>query len=73
MFNLIGILILLSIEAIIIYTFYKCIMSSKEIEIDKSRQTINELIETIKQKNNIIKELQNESKRRNNTRLWKIH
>ena len=69
MFNLIGILILLSIEAIIIYTFYKCIMSSKEIEIDKSRQTINELIETIKQKNNIIKELQNESKRRNNTRL----
>lgn len=69
MINLIGILILLSIEAIIIYTFYKCIMSSKEIEIDKSRQTINELIETIKQKNNIIKELQNESKRRNNTRL----
>ena len=69
MINLIGILILLSIEAIIIYTYYKCIMSSKEIEIDKSRQTINELIETIKQKNNIIKELQNESKRRNNTRL----
>ncbi len=65
MFNLI-VFGLLIIETIIIWFYYKWTNERKEIEIDTYKKSVTDLREIIKTKNKIIKEFQNESKRKNN-------
>lgn len=71
MINLIGILILLGAEALIIYAIFIYQKEKSELEINLREKTIRELMQKIKNKNEIIKELQNESKRKDNQRLRK--
>lgn len=73
MINFIGILVLLIIEATLIWTFFKWTNENKEIEIEKSRQSITQLREIIKSKNLKIKELENEIQRRNDRKSRKIY
>lgn len=73
MINLIGILILLGIEALIIYGFFTWQKEKYELEISMREKTIIELMQKIKNKNEIIEELQNESERTTNQRLRKNH
>ena len=72
MINFIGILVLLIIEATLIWVFFKWTNENKEIVIEKNRQSITELREIIKSKNLKIKELENEIQRRNDQKLRKI-
>ena len=60
MYSLIVIIGLLVIESIIIWFYYKWNNESKEIEIDTYKKSIADLREIIKQKNEKIKELQDE-------------
>lgn len=71
MINFIGILILLFIEAILLWMFYKWNNERKEAEIDAMKLQITHLNEKIKFKNSQIKELQDELERKNNTRSRK--
>ena len=71
MIKLIVILGLLCVEAILMWNYFKWTNERKEIEIDKNFQTIRELCDIIKTKNIKIKELQDEIKRRDDTRLRK--
>ena len=63
MINLIGILILLTIEAVIIVMFkrkYDHKLNNKDNEIAERDKTNNDIIQEIKKKNLEIKELKNE-------------
>lgn len=62
---------LLVVESMILYFYYKWVNQRKEIEIDTYKKSITDLRETIKSKNEKIKELQDEIKRRDNKRLRK--
>jgi predicted RNase H-like nuclease (RuvC/YqgF family) len=71
MINLIGILILLGVEALIIYAIFIYQKEKYELEISMREKSIRELMQKIKEKNQKIKELQDESKRKDNQRLRK--
>lgn len=66
MINLIGILILLGVESLIIYAIFIYQKEKYELEISMREKTIRELMQKTKEKNQKIKELQNELKGKNN-------
>lgn len=73
MINLIGILILLGVESLIIYAIFIYQKEKYELEISMREKTIRELMQKTKEKNQKIKELQNELKGKNNKWLWQIY
>ena len=63
------IVVLLIVEAMILWFYYKWVNERKESEIDIYKKSISDLREIIKSKNEKIKELQDEIERRNHKRL----
>jgi len=73
MIKIIAVLITIFINALIIYVLFNLQKEKYETEISKMQKTLSDKTKIIKNKNKKNKELKDELKRTNNSRLRKNH